>query len=131
MSTIYTFHRECPALATPAGGDRILVHDASANLQKDMTLTVMSAAIVAGTSTGYVGVYGNVPVQQQTFTATALSALATNSTLSASNTGAGVFGWSSSTVANAYVTRIDQMQVDLENLMVQVNSTGLVSIDGV
>jgi hypothetical protein len=56
--------------------------------------------------------------------------LTTNPTFSASNTGAGVYGFSSSTVATAYVTRIQQMQVDFDTRMAKINSTGLVNITG-
>ncbi len=126
MSTIYTFHNEMTSLTTPATGDRLLVNDASASAQKDMTLAVMSTAALAGTSTGYVGLYGASAVQQGSFTATATAAIATNPTFSASNTGAGVFGFASSTVMTAYVTRIQQMQTDLDTLIDRCQSTGLI-----
>ncbi len=64
-------------------------------------------------------------------TATCLTALTTNPTFSASNTGAGVYGWASSTEAAAYVTRVGQMQVDLTTLMARFESTGLLAIAGV
>lgn len=134
MSTIYTFHRECATLATPAAGDRILTADISTNstypTKKDMTLTVMGSAARGTGATDLIGFYGVTPVDQGTMTATCLTANTTNPTFSASNTGAGVFGFSSSTVATAYVTRVQQMQADLDTLMQKVNSTGLVSISG-
>jgi hypothetical protein len=132
MSTIYTFHRECTALATPAAGDRILTADISTNANdptsKDMTLTVWGSAARAKTTADLVGFYGATPIAQQSFAATCITALTTNPTFSASNTGAGVFGFASSTVATAYVTRIQQMQVDLVALMGKINSTGFVNI---
>jgi hypothetical protein len=134
MSTIYTFHRECASLATPALGDRIMTADVSTNANsptsKDMTLTVVKSAARGTGATDKVGFYGVAPVDQGTMTATCLTALTTNPTFSASNTGAGVYGWSSSTVATAYVTRVGQMQVDLDTLMARINSTGFVNITG-
>lgn len=134
MSTIYTFHRELAALATPAAGDRIPVADISTNSShptlKDMTLTVMGAACRGKATTDLIGFYGATPVDQGTMTATCLTALTTNPTLSASNTGAGVFGFSSSTDATNYVTRIQQMQVDLDTLIDRIESTGLLAVTG-
>jgi hypothetical protein len=55
MSTIYTFHQECPALAEPpASGDVLLVYDTSAGTTKKMTadyLAGMVSAPVATTAT--------------------------------------------------------------------------------
>ena len=134
MSTIYTFHRECASLATPAAGDRFLVGDVSVNAtdpaSKDMTFTVAFDPAQGKAATDLIGFYGAAPVDQGAMTATCLTALTTNPTFSASNTGAGVFGFASSTVATAYVTRIQQMQVDLDTLMGKVNSTGFVNITG-
>jgi len=135
MSTIYTFHRECTSLATPATGDRILTADVSTNstapTKKDMTLAVVKTA-ARGTSTAdLIAFYGATPIAQQSMTATCLTALTTNPTFSASNTGAGVFGFSSSTVADATVARIKQMQAQLLTLQQKVNSTGLVDVTGV
>jgi hypothetical protein len=131
MSTIYTFHEECPALVTSAAGDKILTSDLSASKKKDMTLTVMGSAVKGVASTDAIAFYGVTPVDQGTMTATCLTALTTNPTFSASNTGSGVFGFSSETVAKAYVARVKQMQVDIENLMLKVDSTGLLAIAGV
>jgi hypothetical protein len=133
MSTIYTFHRECTALVTPAAGDRILTADISTNASsptsKDMTLTVWGAAARGKATTDLIGFYGATPIAQQSFTATCLTALTTNPTFSAS-TGAGVYGFASSTAAAAYCLRVQQMQADLETLMGRVNSTALVSVTG-
>ena len=133
MSTIYTFHRELPSLATVAVGDRILVADVSTNstapTKKDMTLTVVRAAARGPATTDLIGFYGATPVNQGTMTATALSALTTNPTFS-SSTDAGTYGFPTSTLALAYTKRIDQMQVDLDDLMARINSTGLVNITG-
>src|SRR5512143_1409168 len=125
MSTIYTYHRELATLVTPAAGDRIITADVSTNAtsptKKDMTFTVAKAAIAGGATTDVVGLYGAAGVDQGTFTGTCITANTTNPTFSASNTGAGVFGFSSSTVALAYVARIQQMQVDIDNLMQKIN----------
>ena len=135
MSTIYTFHRELASLATPAAGDRIPVADISTGsadsgrTKKDMTLTVWGGAAGGNATTELLGFYGATPVDQGTFTASCISALATNPTIS-SSTATAAFGWASSTVASAYVTRIQQMQADLDTLMAKVNSTGLINITG-
>jgi hypothetical protein len=133
MSTIYTFHRECTALVTPAAGDRILTADISTNANdptsKDMTLTVWGAAGRGRTTADLIGFYGATPIAQQTFTATCTTALTTNPTFSSTNS-SGVFGFASSTVATAYVTRVQQMQADLDTLMGHVNSTGFITITG-
>jgi hypothetical protein len=132
MSTIYTFHREL-ANVTPVAGDRILTADISTNANdptsKDMTLTVWGAAARGKATTDLLGFYGATPIAQQSFTATCLTALTTNPTFSAT-TGAGVYGFASSTAAAAYCKRVMQMQVDLETLMGAVDSTALVSITG-
>jgi hypothetical protein len=136
MSTIYTFHRELASLATPAVGDRILTADRSTGTanggptKKDMLLSVVKTAARGTGTADLIGFYGASPVDQGTMTATAVTALTTNPTFSASNTGAGVFGFASSTVAVAYVTRVTQMQADIDTLMARVNSTGLVNITG-
>jgi hypothetical protein len=134
MSTIYTFHRECASLATPATGDRLMTGDISDNAShpsaNDITLAVVKSAARGVSSADLIGFYGASPVDQGTMTATAITALTTNPTFSASNTGAGVFGFASSTEAVAYVTRVTQMQADLDTLMAKVNSTGLVNITG-
>lgn len=134
MSTIYTYHRECATLATPAAGDRILTADVSTNAthptKKDMTFTVLAAALAGGATTDKIGLYGAAAVDQGSFTATCLTANTTNPTFSASNTGAGVFGFASSTVALAYVTRIKQIQANLDTLMAKIDSTALVAITG-
>jgi hypothetical protein len=134
MSTIYTFHRELASLATPAVGDRIMTADISTNSShptaKDMTLTVVKSAARGKTTADLIGFYGASPVNQGSMTGTAITALTTNPTFSASNTGSGVFGFGSSTEAVAYVTRVTQMQADLDTLMARVNSTGLVNITG-
>ncbi len=130
MSTIYTFHQECASLATPAAGDRIVTADVSAGDKNKVTLTVMGAAAKGTVSTDLVGFYGATPIDQGTMTATCVTSLITNPTFSASNTGAGVFGFSSSTVADAYAARVKQMQTDLLTLGQRIESTGLLAISG-
>ncbi len=130
MSTIYTFHQECASLATPAAGDRIAIADVSAGDKNKITLTVMGAAAKGTGTTDLVGFYGATPIDQGTMTATCVTALITNPTFSASNTGAGVFGFSSSTVADAYAARVKQMQADLLTLGQKIESTGLIAISG-
>ena len=135
MSTIYTFHRELPALLTPATTDRILTADVSTDTgagatSKDLTLALAKTASRGPAATDLVGFYGATPVDQGTMTATALSALSSAGAVFSASTGAGVFGFASSTVAIAYVTRVRQMQADIDTLMGKINSTGFVNITG-
>ncbi len=76
-------------------------------------------------ATSKVGFYGTTPVvqpasaSQAVFTVTAITALAAT-TLSASDTNA-VHGFANETVANLYITRMQEMQVDVEGLGVLLN----------
>lgn len=130
MSTIYVFNDELPALVTAANADVLLIHDASTGLKKDVTVSNLATAIMGAAASNVIGFYGTTKVNQGTMTATALTALTTNPTFSASNTGAGVFGFASSTAATAIITRMDQAQVDLAALIARVESTGLIAVSG-
>lgn len=131
MSTIYAWRDEVASLATPTTTDVMLVHDASAGKPKYITLANIAAGMRGNAATELVGFYGVTKVNQGTMTATAVTALTTNPTLSASNTGAGVFGFASSTAGAAIVTAVTEIQADLETLLGLVDSTGLVSVAGV
>ncbi len=67
-------------------------------------------------------------MDQPSFTATAVTALAAETVETANTVTA--YGFGSSTVAKAYVKRLSQIQVDLEVLMGKVNSTGLIDVTG-
>jgi hypothetical protein len=133
MSTIFTFDQELPELVTPAATDLLLVKDVSTGLKKDVTVTAVEGVIdtvaLGAAATSTIGFYGVTAVNQGTMTATALSAIGTT-TISAGNS-SGVWGWASSTEALAFVTRVTQMQANLETFMARVSSTGLVAVDGV
>lgn len=126
MGTIYSWAADVSADATGQARDYFLIYDTSTGRTKKATLNTLA---YGGSAAGTLGFYGDTPVDQGTFTATALTALAT-ATISAANTSA-VFGFGSSTVAKAYVKRMSQIQADLETLMGKVESTGLVAIAGV
>ena len=128
MSTIYVFDDELSALATPASGDKLLVSDVSTGTKKTVTCGELIGLIRGEATTDTVGFYGVTAVNQGTFTATALTAIGTT-TLSVAFTG--IFGFASSTAGNALITRVDQMQVDLQLLMARIDSTGLLAIAGV
>lgn len=52
MSTIYTFHSECPALAeAPAAGDVVLVYDTSAGRTKRMAAEYLAGAVATPVAT--------------------------------------------------------------------------------
>jgi hypothetical protein len=123
MSTIYSWTAEMVADATGAGGDWTLVYDTSAGRTKKARL-----ASIMGDATKITGFYGETGVDQGAFTATAVTALAT-ATMSSANT-ATVYCFGSSTVAKAYAKRMAQVQTDLELLMGQFNSNGLIDVTG-
>lgn len=81
--------------------------------------------VVGQSADDKVGFYGTTPIAQPAsasqgaVTITATTAL-TAATISAANS-SGVFGFSSQTVANAYVARVKQMQVDIEAVGVLLN----------
>ena len=109
--------------ATGAGGDWTLIYDTSTGRTKKCRL-----ASIVGNSAKIVPFYGETGVDQGTMTATAVTALAT-ATMSSANT-ATVYCFGSSTVAKAYAKRMAQIQDDLEELMLKIDSTGLLAISG-
>lgn len=129
MSTIYVWDDEMPSLTTVANADILLLHDASAGLKKDITVSNLATAVFGAAAANVIGFYGATKVNQGTFTATCLTAIGTT-TISAANTSS-VFGFQTSTAAKALVKRTAQMQADLETLMARIDSTGLVAIAGV
>lgn len=126
MSTIYSWTAEMPADTTGQARDYTLIYDTSTGRTKKCTL---NSLVYGGSPSGTLGFYGVTAVDQGTMTATAVTALAT-ATISAGNA-AGVWCFSSSTVAAAVVKRASQIQVDLKTLMQKVESTGLLNIAGV
>ena len=133
MSSIYTFSDEVPALLTVASNDIMMIWDTSAGTMKRSTVTQVNTIVkdlARGTSgASLIGFYGATAIDQGTFTAVNLTALAT-ATISAGNA-AGTWAWSSSTMASEFVTRAQQAQVDLKTLAQRIGSTGLVSIAGI
>jgi hypothetical protein len=129
MSTIYVFDDEVSALATVATGDRVLIADVSAGVKKYTTVANLQTGILGSASGSTVGFYGVTKVDQGTMTATALTAIATTTISQVATSGKWAFA--SSTAAQALVTRVTQMQANLEDLMARIDSTGLVAIAGV
>ena len=128
MSTIYSWAAEQAADATGAAADYTLIYDTSAGRTKKAPL---SAVFLGQASDRVFGFYGETGVNQGTMTATALTAVTATAGDLMDSTTAGAWCFASSTVAKAYVKRLAQIQVDLEELMGKVESTGLVSIAGV
>jgi hypothetical protein len=129
MSTIYVFNDEMASLTTVANADVLLVHDASAGLKKDITVSNIATAVFGAAAANVIGFYGVTKVNQGTMTATCLTAVGVT-TISAANTNT-VYGFSTSTAAKALVKRTAQIQDNLEILMARIDSTGLVAIAGV
>ena len=126
MSTIYSWAAEYPADTTGASSDWMLVYDTSTGFTKKARI---GSVFTGGAAAKVLGFYGAAGVNQGTFTATAVTALAT-ATISEATT-ATVFGFASSTAAIAYAKRMSQIQADLKLLMQKVDSTGLLDITGV
>lgn len=69
-----------------------------------------------------------LPNSQQSMTQTAVTAIGTTALTQVATSG--IYGFASSTAGNALVTRVDQMQVDLDNLLTKLEATGLIAVDG-
>lgn len=133
MSTPFVFSDELPEIYTVAPTDIVMLWDTSAGLMKRATVsavkTVIAPAVTGGAATTVIGFYGATGVDQEAFTATAITAL-TTAVISAGNAAA-VWAWATSTAALEFVARAQQAQVDLKNLMSKLDSVGLVTIAGV
>lgn len=77
-----------------------------------------------GASTDKLGFYGSTPVVKTAVTATAVTAVAT--TVISQVATSGKWAFSTSTAATALVTRVRQLQVDVETLIGQLNTLGIV-----
>lgn len=85
---------------------------------------------IAFRSGGKGGFYGlATAIVQPTMTATAVTAIGTT-TLSQVAT-SGKWAFASSTAGKAIVTRVDQLQVDVENLLTKLNALNLIDVAGV
>ena len=129
MTTMFVFDDQLSSLVTAANADLVMVNDASTGVKKRITVSNLATAVMGAAASNVIGFYGTTKVNQGTMTATALTAIGTTA-ISAGNA-AGVWAWASSTEALAFVTRVTQIQANLETLMARVDSTGLVSIAGV
>lgn len=77
-----------------------------------------------GASTDKLGFYGATPVVKTAVSATAVTAVAT--TVISQVATSGKWAFSTSTAAAALVTRVRQLQVDVEGLITQLNTIGIV-----
>jgi hypothetical protein len=71
-----------------------------------------------------VGFYGSTPVVKTAVAATAVTAIATTTISQVATSGKWAFA--TSTAATALVTRVRQLQVDVEGLITQLNTLGIV-----
>lgn len=78
-------------------------------------------------SASLISFHGASPIAQQAFTLTATTAVATTAFSAAT---AGIFGFQTSTAAIALVTRVRQLQVDLEGLVGKLETVGLLAVTG-
>ena len=77
-----------------------------------------------GATTDKLAFYGSTPVAKTAITATAVTAIGTTTISQVATSGKWAF--STSTAATALVTRVDQLQVDVEALITQLNTLGVV-----
>lgn len=75
-------------------------------------------------SDGKMSFYGATPVVKTAVTATAVTAIATTAFSQVATSGK--WGFQTSTAATALVTRVTQLQVDVEGLITQLNLLGIV-----
>lgn len=81
-------------------------------------------AVFGKSSTELIGFYGATPVAKTNVACTAASAVATTTISQVATSGKWAFA--SSTAATALVTRVRQLQVDVEGLITQLDTLGLV-----
>lgn len=79
---------------------------------------------IGGATTDKFAFYGSTPVAKTAVTATAVTAVATTAFSQVATSGK--WGFQTSTAAIALVTRVRQLQVDVEGLIGQLNTLGIV-----
>jgi len=75
-------------------------------------------------TTEKIGFYGSTPVAKTAVAATAVTAVGTTTISQVATSGKWAFA--TSTAATALVTRVRQLQVDVEGLITQLNTIGIV-----
>jgi len=83
-----------------------------------------SGGVSVGRSDDKVSFFGATPVVKTAVTATAVTAVATTTISQVATSGKWAFA--TSTAATALVTRVRQLQVDVEGLITQLNTLGIV-----
>lgn len=83
-----------------------------------------AGAVLGNDSSDKIGFYGSTPVAKTAVAATAVTAVAT--TVISQVATSGKWAFSTSTTAIALVTRVRQLQVDVEGLITQLNTLGIV-----
>lgn len=83
-----------------------------------------AGTLLGNATTDPVGFYGSTPVAKTAVTATAVTAVGTTTISQVATSGKWAFA--SSTAAAALVTRVTQLQVDVEALITQLNTLGIV-----
>jgi hypothetical protein len=81
-------------------------------------------SVIGQDATEKVAFWGATPVVQQTYTATAVTAIGTTTISQVATSGKWAFA--TSTAAAALVTRVDQVQVDVAAILSKLNTLGLV-----
>lgn len=83
-----------------------------------------SGFVVGNSTTEKIAFYGSTPVVKTAVSATAVTAVATTAFSQVATSGK--WGFQTSTAAIALVTRVRQLQVDVEGLITQLNTLGIV-----
>lgn len=83
-----------------------------------------SGCVFGNSTSEKIAFYGSTPVAKTAVTATAVTAVATTTISQVATSGKWAF--STSTAATALVTRVRQLQVDVEGLITQLNTLGIV-----
>lgn len=86
--------------------------------------TTGSGKVYGNSTTEKIAFFGSTPVVKTAVTATAVTAVATTTISQVATSGKWAF--STSTAATALVTRVRQLQVDVEGLITQLNTLGIV-----
>ena len=81
-------------------------------------------SVIGQDATEKVAFWGATPVVQPTYTATAVTAIATTTISQVATSGKWAFA--TSTAAKALVTRVGQLQVDLAAALSKLNTVGIV-----
>lgn len=100
------------------------MNTATDNLVQHVEESASGGIQIGSSSSSLLGFFGTTPAAKVSVAQTAVTAIGTT-TLSAANTSA-VWGFASSTAGNALVTRVGQIVTDLNAVIDELQSKGLI-----